>query len=134
VTTLYRVLVVALVLLSAFLVYTIVRRSAPRPMLFSSDVGKDTIDAYARRADSLAAVAESLNVEFSRTGIINRPGLSLRMVRLGEEIDGLRQAVERWEQSQQSFDRDRAYRECILIYGRASGICEGLKVEADSGR
>jgi hypothetical protein len=132
VTKLSRFLVVLLVLLSAFLVYTIVRRSASRPMLFASDVSEDSIMVYAGRADSLSAVAESLKAEFNRIGIINRPGLSLRMTRLGEEISGLRQAIARWNEAQHGYDREQAYHECILIYGRASGICEGLKIETDT--
>jgi hypothetical protein len=131
-TKLSRFLVVLLVLLSAFLVYTIVRRSTSRPMLFASDVSEDSIMVYADRADSLSSAVDSLSAQLGRAGLLKRPGMSLRLTRLGEEIDGLRQAIARWNEAQHGYDRDQAYHECILIYGRASGICEGLKVEADT--
>jgi len=134
-TKLYRILVVLFVLLSAFLIYLLVQRSAERrPLLFQSDVSEDSVAAYARRADSLSVVAETLTAQFNHSGLLRRPGLSLRLNRLNEEIDGLRMAVERWREAQQGYDKNQAYHECILIYGRASGICEGLKTEADTGK
>jgi len=103
-------------------------------MLFVSDVSEVSIASYAARADSLAVVAESLDERFDRAGILARPAVGLRLSRLSEEIEGLRQAIERWHSAQDAFGRNQAYRECILIYGRASGMCEGLNAETDTTR
>ncbi len=133
-TKLYRALVILLVLLSGFLVYTIVRRAAPRPVLYASDVSAESVGVYERHADSLDLVSDSLRAQFDRSGLIKQPGIALRLQRLDEEITGLRQAVERWHVAQQGYDRNQAYYDCVLMYGRASGICEGLKVETDTAR
>jgi len=130
-TGLYRLLVVALVLLSGTLVYIIVRQTRPRPMLFSSAVSEDSTLSYAARAESLDAIADSLDASYRHTGIIARPGVAYRLGRLNEEIDGLRFAVERWRAAQDVYDRNQSWRECILIYGRASGVCDALKAEGE---
>jgi tryptophan 2,3-dioxygenase len=123
----YRLLLAAFVLLSAALVYIIVRQSRARVDYLPSEVSLDSIEMYARRADSLGRVAAVLAADIGALPALERPQAQWRLGRLREEIAALETAVERWRVARDPSSQDQAFRECILLYGRASGMCEVLR-------
>ncbi|MFO7675723.1 MAG: hypothetical protein R6X12_05370 [bacterium] len=130
---LYKLLLVAFILLSAGLLYIVVRQSRDRADLLPFEVSEDSVAAYARRADSLGRVAEILEADLDALGLLEQPRARLQLARLRAEIASLRTAVERWQVARTSHDKDLAYRECVLLYGRVSGMCEVLRTPDERG-
>lgn len=93
------------------------------------EIGAESVAVYRTRAESLATEADSLERALLGSGLTEQPGLRRHLGRLREEIAELRRAVGEWEAARQQERRNAAYRECILIYGRASGVCDALKSE-----
>lgn len=129
--TLFRLLLVVFVALSGVLVYIIVRQSRARIDYLATEVSEDSIAAYSDRADSLERLAETLEMDLSSTTLLEQPAARLRLARLHDEIAALRSAVERWRVARTPAEQDHAWRQCILLYGRASGICDALQTGAD---
>lgn len=127
--TLFRILLVAFIALSGVLVYIVVRQSRARADYLVSEVSADSIQAYADRADSLARVAEILELDLGSLRLLDQPAARFRLDRLRGEIGALRTAVERYRVARTPAEQNQAYRECVLLYGRATGVCDALLVE-----
>lgn len=125
--TLFRLLFALFVALSAVLVYIVVRQNRERVDYLPSEVGGETVEAYADRADSLERVAEVLELDISALGLLEQPAARRQLARLRAEIAALRTAVERYRVARTPAAQDQSYRECVLLYGRASGICDALQ-------
>jgi hypothetical protein len=124
---LLRVIVVLLILLAGLLVYLIVRQSRSRVDLLAHEVSADSIAVYQARADSLAIVAESLEVRYERAGALAKPGALRQLTALKDEIASLRIAIDKWRNTRGKYGEGQAFQKCVLLYGRASGICEALE-------
>jgi len=124
---LLRVIVVLLIVLAGLLVYLIVRQSRSRVDLLAHEVSADSIAVYQARADSLAVIAESLEVRFEKAGALTRPVVLRELATLEDEIASLRIAIDKWRNARGKYGEGQASRECILLYGRASGICDALQ-------
>ena len=135
-TKLYRLLLVVLILTSVVLVYIIARTPRPTADLPPYEVTADSIASYERRADSLEGVVHVLEMDYDAVGLLKKPSARLRLDRLREQVEALRAAIERWRSARTSHGQNKAYRECILLYGKATGTCEvlGTDVPADSTR
>ncbi len=90
------------------------------------DSHPDSIAAYQQRLAELEARAESLRQRFNATNILRRPAVNARLMQLEEDIAALRRAIEAWEAASRSTD---LYRQCILMYGKASGVCDALALD-----
>ncbi|HDQ98751.1 MAG TPA: hypothetical protein ENN51_00485 [candidate division WOR-3 bacterium] len=127
--TLFRLLLVAFIALSGVLVYVVVRQNRARSDYLVSEVSADSIIAYEDRADSLERVTEILEADLPSLRLLDQPAARFRLDRLRGEIAALRTAVERYRVARTPTEQNQAYRECILLYGRATGICDALFVE-----
>lgn len=90
------------------------------------EAGTDSIKVYITRIEELEGQAKRV-----RSWIANAP-LAERIVRerelavLEDKIRELKLAVEQWRQARTKKSANDLYHKCIMIYGRASGICELL--------
>ena len=128
-TKLYRILLILFIVLCAVLVYIIVRQSRTRVDYLASEVSADSITSYETRADSLGRAAEVLEADLGSLSGLAKASARRRLDGLRGEIAALRTAIERWRAARTPEDNNQAYRECILLYGKASGICEGLSTD-----
>lgn len=126
---LLQVLTALLVLVSAVTVFLAVRLYTGRAPVYASQVGPDSIAVYERKADSLEQVVASLAARMDSIGLLRRPGLNFKLQRLEGEIAGLRRAIAEWHRTRDSARRNQLYQECLVLYGRASGMCELLLTE-----
>ena len=135
-TRFYRLLFFVFVLVSAVLAYIIVRNTRSRSDLLPAGVTADSIASYERRADSLERIAGVLEMDYDAIGLLDKPAARRRLDRLRVQVEALHVAIERWRTARTSHGQNKAYRECILLYGKATGVCEVLStdVPADSTR
>lgn len=124
--TVYRVLLVAFILLSTVLVFIVVRTNRARVEPLDFEVSEDSITAYEQRADSLGRVAEVLEADLNALGVLDQLPVRARLDGLKREISALRVAVDKWKSGREKYDSGTSYRQCILLYGRATGICDAL--------
>jgi hypothetical protein len=122
--------VLALILL-IIIVYLLVnalkhRPFQPRPVNVSADVGSDSIAAYRQRVADLKDRADRLRAQLAVAGREVKPAVKERLLMVDEQIRALEQAIVRWEVDINPDEKAGAYRQCIMYYGKASGVCDAL--------
>jgi hypothetical protein len=110
------------------------RKGPPELAPASYDVGPDSIAAYERRIVDLKAEAEELKERLGRAGTLTRPEVQERLRLLEAHVENLGSAVARWKAEHDRGSQNEAYRECILLYGKASGTCQSLAPDTVAGR
>lgn len=124
--TLGWILGVAALALIAYLLYNSLesRRRAPDAVYY--EVTTDSVLAYRERAAELRAQSKLLRARLEELKLWERPGVQARIGELDRQVAGLEQAVERWEAGRRTRSEKDLYRQCILLYGEASGACKSL--------
>ncbi len=121
--------VIALGLL-AYVVYVLVAsRSQRSDYISSAEVSAESIRVYITRAAELEERADSLRRRLTELRLVDRPGVQLRITTLERELAGLRQAIDEWQAARTGIGGPAAFRQCVLLYGRASGVCDALSID-----
>jgi hypothetical protein len=55
--------------------------------------------------------------------------VQLRIAALQRELAGLRRAVDEWRATRTGTGGPAAFRQCVLLYGKASGVCDALALD-----
>lgn len=122
-----RVILIVLIVGFAVTIFLIVRNSPKSVDYIASEVGTDSIAAYEQRAEELEVEADSLAEALERVGLLQQPFVRTQLGRVEHEVQALRVAVEKWKSARTTSAQGQAYRECVLLYGRASGACAVLR-------
>ena len=122
-----RVILIVLIVGFAVTIFLIVRNPPKRVGYIESEVGTDSIAAYEKRAEELEVEADSLAEALERVGLLQQPFVRAQLGRVEHEVKALRVAVEKWKSARTTSAQGQAYRECVLLYGRASGACAVLR-------
>jgi len=109
-------------------------RSQPRPAQVSADVGSDSIAAYRQRVVDLKGHADRLRARLTVAGRADKAAVKARLQMVDEQIQALEQAIGRWEVVINPDEKAGAYRQCILYYGKASGVCDALAPDTLAGK
>ena len=125
---LFRIMLLALVVSLASVIYLVVRSSRSRTDLLATEVSADSSAAYQSKADSLETEAHNLRRKLEDAGLLQQPRIQSKLSRLDGEVRSLRVAIGKWETARKGNDQNQAYRECLLLYGR--GAC-GRAIEGD---
>jgi hypothetical protein len=134
--TLTWILGLALLAAIGYLVYDFFthRRTQAAPTPVPTGVGPESIAAYEQRIEELQAKTEALKARMKAAGTLERPDVQERLHGLQARMDNLAQAVRHWKMLQDSGNKDEAYRQCILLYGKASGVCDALAPDTLRGK
>jgi len=114
-------------LLSGYLVFnfTSQRNRQSRPVAF--EVGPESIQAYLVRIGALEETAARIHNRLQQVAPGERARLSRQLQLLDAQLRDLRVAVAQWRAARTSGrSSSDLYRNCLLLYGRASGICAVL--------
>ena len=122
-----RIILVLLIVGFGVTIFLIVRNSPRTTDYLPAEVGTDSIAAYEKRAGELEAEADSLASTLERVGLLQQPFVRAQLERVEQEVYALRVAVEKWKSARTTSAQGQAYRECVLLYGRASGACAVLR-------
>jgi len=123
------ILLVLLAIGLGCIVYLVILASHGQSDALPSEVDADSIRSYELQADSLERVAEYLESKLARAGLLQRPAIRLQFEQLKREISGFRVAIERWRSARDKYGKGQAYKHCLLLYGRASGVCDALGLD-----
>ncbi len=90
------------------------------------EAGTDSIRAYVSRIEELERQAKGVRSRIAHAPLTERMIRERELAVLEDRIRELKLAVEQWRQARTKKSANDLYRNCIMIYGRASGICEAL--------
>jgi len=127
--TLFWSAVLVLALLAGYLIRGFIRERRQQAGPVSFEVSAESIASYQARIDELEARVARIRIRLP----LSLPGERAAYVRLiaelEEEIRDLRVAVEQWRSARGVRATDDLYQRCVLLYGRASGVCDALAAE-----
>jgi hypothetical protein len=89
-------------------------------------VPADSIAAYQARLVQLKGAAARLRVRLAAADQRERGRLERTLGLLESEISELSAAVEQWRSASGAPAQANLYQRCVLMYGRASGVCDAL--------
>jgi predicted metal-dependent phosphoesterase TrpH len=115
-----------LALLFGYLIFNFVYHRSQQAGIVVFEVGADTIKAYEQRVAELEQTAKRIRSRVPMAPINERWRLERRLAVLDEEIRNLKVAVEQWRSARTQKSAADIYRQCILLYGKAAGVCEVL--------
>ncbi|MBM3322559.1 hypothetical protein FJY69_03680 [candidate division WOR-3 bacterium] len=121
------------ILASVLLIYVVYSLVAPgrrrADSVASVEVSADSIRAYMDRAEELGIRADSLRARLTELRLVDRPSVQFRIAALERELAGLRQAIDEWRVARTGVGGPAAFRQCVLLYGKASGVCDALALD-----
>jgi len=124
--TVFRLLVVALLVVGAYFLYHVARERGQQAAPVAAGTTTDSIVAFQGRVERLRADAARLRVRAAQAGPLERPRIERDVDRLDAEIRDLSVAIEQWRSATGAPAQASMYQKCVLMYGRASGVCDVL--------
>ena len=130
------------IVLAAFVILAVyvILDSAQRPRreagstVVPFEVSAESIAVYEQRVSELRARVDRLKERARAAGSLDRRDVSARIAESERLISELQHAIEQWRVARGGDAPDAAYRNCILLYGRASGACDVLATDTMIGK
>uniref|UniRef100_A0A7C4C9X1 Uncharacterized protein n=1 Tax=candidate division WOR-3 bacterium TaxID=2052148 RepID=A0A7C4C9X1_UNCW3 len=121
--------VLVLVLLAGYLIrgFVLERRRQAAPVSF--EVSAESIAVYQSRIEEMLSRIARIRTRLPLAQPGERVGYTRLIAELEEEIRDLRVAVEQWRSARGAKPTADLYQKCILLYGRASGVCDAIAAE-----
>ncbi len=126
--TWFWIVLVAFVLLAGYVVLDSVQRPGKqtKPLKVAFEVTAESAAAYEKRLAELVARVELLKKRMEAAGTAERREVKARLAEFERQIYDLRHAIAQWRLARGGDAPNEAYRQCLLLYGRARGVCEAL--------
>jgi len=112
--------------LLGYLLHNFIEHRKAQVEILDPNVGFETITLYQARADSLRARADSVRLQLERAGLLSRRSVKAHLALLEDEIVALERTIEVWRKSKKVRSEVDLHRQCVLLYGKASGVCDAL--------
>lgn len=101
-------------------------RSRPRSSLIAP---AESLAAFRERAGALRQQSRLLRARLSQSKLWERPAIQARIVELDRQITELDSAIVRWQAALGAKEGPDIYRQCVELYGTASGFCRALALD-----
>jgi hypothetical protein len=130
------IVLIAFVVLAGYLVWDRTQRAGrqPGPAPVSFEVGAESAAAYEQRVADLEARVEVLKKRMDAAGTNERREVKARLAEFDRQIADLRRAIAQWRVARGGDAPNEAYRQCLLLYGRARGVCDALAPDTLAGK
>jgi hypothetical protein len=119
--------------LLGYLLHNFIEHRKAQVEILDPNVGIETITLYQARADSLRARADSVRLRLEGAGLLSRPSVRANLALLEDEIVALERTIEVWQKSKKVRSEVDLHRQCVLLYGKASGVCDALASDTITG-
>lgn len=127
--------VLLLAILAGYLIRGFIRERRQQAAPVAFEVSAESIAAYQARIVELEDRVARIRTRLPLSLPGERAGYGRLITELEEEIRDLKVAVEQWRSARGVKATADLYQKCILLYGRASGVCDALAAETlPSGR
>ena len=130
------VVLVAFVLLAGYVAIGLVQRPRTKTVMpaVPYEVSAESVAVYEQRTAELQARADALKKRMEAAGTAERRDVKARLAEFESQISDLKRAIAQWRIARGGDAPDAAYRQCILLYGRARGACELLAPDTLTGK
>jgi hypothetical protein len=130
------IVLVAFVLLAGYVAVGQVQRPRTKtvPPSIPYEVSAESVAVYEQRVAELQARADSLKRRMEVVGSAERRDVKARLAEFESQLSDLKRAIAQWKIARGGDAPDAAYRQCILLYGRARGACELLASDTLAGK
>jgi len=134
--TWFWIVLVALLLLVGYVVVDLAQRPRTKapPSAVPFEVSAESVAVYEQRAAELRAAADSLKQRMKAVGTAERRDVKARVAEAERLISELQRAIAQWRIARGGDAPGAAYRQCILLYGRARGACDVLAPDTLTGK
>ena len=123
---LYTVLIILGAVLLGYLIFNFTRARRQQVDFVGFEVSAESVKAYEQRIAELNQQAEAIRRRIARAPLNERLRWERKLAVLTAQIRDLQVAVEQWRQARTKTGAAGIYRQCILLYGKAAGVCELL--------
>lgn len=100
-----------------------------RSNLVLFEVVPESIKAFEERVEKLEKDAALLRNRLGSSRLMERVFINRRIALLEQEIQDLKTAVAEWRAVRDFKSTADIYRKCLLLYGKAAGVCELLATD-----
>ncbi|MEO0085505.1 MAG: hypothetical protein ABIK37_02615 [candidate division WOR-3 bacterium] len=121
--------VLVLALLAGYLVRGFIRERRKQAAPVPFEVSAESVAAYQARIVELEGRVARIRTRLPLSTSGERTSYNRLITELEEEIRDLKVAVEQWRSARGAKPTADLYQKCILLYGRASGVCDALAAE-----
>jgi hypothetical protein len=131
----YVILLIVLVAAVGLLIYSGSSKRIYRARF--SGINADSIRVFEERAAQLTASVDSLKAALTRAGLVAKLPVARRLEATEARLSELRYTLRRWRDARDEEGRGQAYRDCLLLYGKAQSACQALSFDTlppDSAR
>ncbi len=113
-------------LIFGYLIFNFVYQRTKQAGFVVFEVSAESIRAYEDLVRTLEKNAEEIRKRLDSSPLNQRLTLERRLAVLEGKIRDLKVAIEQWRQTKAPRSAADLYRQCILLYGKAAGVCELL--------
>ncbi|MBM3332149.1 hypothetical protein FJY68_09945 [candidate division WOR-3 bacterium] len=90
------------------------------------EVGAESVAVYEQRVAELETQVDNLKKRMVAVGTAERREVKARLARFEAQIADLRRAIAKWRVARGGDAPNEAYRQCLILYGEARGVCGAL--------
>jgi hypothetical protein len=122
-------LLLVLAFLFGLLLYTVNQRQRLKSRVMVFEVTPESVQVFQRRVAELESSAVVLRNRLSSSSVVERLLINRRLGYLERQIEELKLTLDKWRATKDLKSAASIYYKCLLIYGKASGVCELLASE-----
>jgi hypothetical protein len=98
------------------------------------EVSAESAAAYEQRVAELVARVELLKKRMVAAGTAERRAVKVRLAEFEREISDLKHAIAQWRLASGGDSPNEAYHQCLLLYGKARGVCDAMAPDTLTGK
>jgi len=134
--TWFWVLFVAFLALAGYVVWGMAQqpKRQTKPAAVSFEVSAESAAVYEQRVAELEAQVDNLKKRLEAVGTAERRAVKARLAEFDSQISDLRRAIAQWRLARGGDAPNEAYRQCLLLYGKARGVCDALAPDTLTGK
>jgi uncharacterized protein YlxW (UPF0749 family) len=93
------------------------------------EVSADSVRAFREQAAELRSQARLLRARLEQTALWDWPSVQERARTLDRRVEQLDSTIAAFENTRRERGAMDLYRQCLLLYGQAAGMCEALATD-----
>jgi len=120
--------------LLGYLIYYVALGRRQQAVAVAYEVSADSIKVYQDLIAGLESRAAQFREKYKDASAVRKRVIDRQVDLLDQRIRDLKTAVEQWKSARDKLSGSDLYTKCVLLYGRASGVCDALQENSDTGK
>ena len=134
--TWFWIVLVAFVALAGYVVWGLAQqpKKQTKPASAAFEVSAESAAVYEQRVAELEAQVDNLKKRMEAVGTAEQRAVRVRLAEFESQMSDLKHAIAQWRLARGGDAPNEAYRECLLLYGKARGVCDALAPDTRSSK